>query len=77
MDSARRTELLTAAADSLERGEIPLMDGWLAENEVTSDECIAIANAMAVGCRVAAEGIAKPRSPAGQAVMETIARGVL
>lgn len=71
--SERRTELLEAAAEALESGDDPFSGRWLGEHDVTSDECVALASQMAIGCRVVAAGLSKPRSGAGLAVMEALA----
>jgi hypothetical protein len=69
----RRTELLLAAADALDAGEDPLSGGFLSEHDVTSDECIALARQLAIGARVVAAGLNKPRSPQGMGVMMAMA----
>jgi len=71
----RRTELLEAAASALEAGEDPFGGSWLGEHEVTSDECRALANQLAIGARVVAAGLDTPRSVEGQVVFMAIARG--
>ena len=72
----RRTELLMAAADALESGENPLSGGFLSEHDVTSDECLALADQLAIGARVVARGLSSPRSPQGMAVLLSMATDV-
>lgn len=71
---ARRTELLNAAADALDDGQIPLVDPFLSEHEVTLDECFSLAQQLAIGARLVAYGLEHPRSPEGQAVLMSMAR---
>lgn len=69
----RRTELLMAAADALESGDDPFSGAFLGEHEVTSDECINLAQQLAIGARVVARGLDSPRSPEGTATLMTMA----
>lgn len=71
----RRTRLLMAAAAALDDGQIPLMDPFLSDHEVTLDECFSLAEQLAIGARIVARGLADPRSEEGQVVFLTIARG--
>jgi hypothetical protein len=72
--TTRRTQLLTAAAAALEDGQIPLMNPFLSEYEVTADECFSLAEQLAIGARVVAYGLENPRSPEGLAVLMSMAR---
>lgn len=69
----RRTVLLTAAANALDKGEVPLSDHFLRENDVTSYECIMLAQQLAIGARIVARGLSDPRSPQGTVVFMTMA----
>lgn len=71
----RRTEILLAAASALEAGEDPFSAAFLGEHEVTADECRALAQQLAIGARVVAYGLDKPRSEQGVAVFLTLASG--
>lgn len=46
--SNRVTELLVAAADAFLDGSNPFADNWLAENEVTFNECMDLSDAIGV-----------------------------
>lgn len=72
----RRTELLEAAADALEDGRDPLTQSFLAEHDVTMEECHALAEQMAIGARLVACGLDNPRTTEGQAVMMALVRGL-
>jgi hypothetical protein len=61
--------LLRKAADALEKGESPFYSGFLTENDVTADQCMALAMNLALGARVVAAALDKPASPAGLVVM--------
>jgi hypothetical protein len=64
--------LLRAAADALDDGQIPLMNPFLSEHEVTLDQCMSLA----IGARIVAAGIENPRSPQGIAMLMTMAAGL-
>lgn len=49
---SRATELLDAAADELERGSDPFHHAWLAEHDVTLDECMDLAEGLATAARI-------------------------
>jgi hypothetical protein len=68
--------LLTAAAEALDAGVDPFRNGFLTDNEVTIDECMSLAQQLAIGARVVAKGLDTPRSAEGIAVFSTLARGV-
>lgn len=72
----RRTELLNKAAEALENGENPLAEGFLADHEVTFDECMNLAQQLAIGARLVAYGMEHPREPEGQAVLLSMARNL-
>ena len=67
-------ELLRSAADALDDGQIPLMNPFLAEHDVTLDQCMSLAEQLAIGARIVAEGIEHPRSPEGLAMLMAMAR---
>lgn len=48
---SRNLELMEMAALALENGQDPLDHGFLAEHNVTLDECYNLADAMAAGLR--------------------------
>jgi hypothetical protein len=72
--AARRTELLMAAAATLDDGGIPLMDPFLSAHGVTLDECFDLAEQLAIGARVVAWGLAHPQSDEARAVLLAVAR---
>jgi hypothetical protein len=49
---SRESELLKIAADRLEDGRDPLAGAFLAEQQVTYDECLDLAGALATGARL-------------------------
>jgi hypothetical protein len=66
-------ELLREAADALDEGTDPFSTGWLSEHEVTFDQCMNLAKQLAIGARIIARGIERPRSPQGVAMLLTMA----
>lgn len=70
---ASSTELLRLAAEALDRGEDPFGTGFLAENDVTSEQCTALCRQLAIGARIVAEGIERPRSEQGIGMMMSLA----
>jgi hypothetical protein len=50
--SSRHADLLEALADGLERGEAPLNETFLIEHEVTSTECLDLADSLEMGARL-------------------------
>ena len=58
---SRSSELLTAAADALEDGQIPLMNPFLSEHDVTFDECMDMADSLALGARIVAWALENPK----------------
>ena len=54
-----------AAADALDNGDDPFSGAFLGEHDVTSDECINLAQQLAIGARVVARGLGSPRSSEG------------
>jgi hypothetical protein len=69
-------DLLRAAADALDEGQIPLMNPFLSEHEVTLDQCMSLAEQLAIGARIVAAGIESPQSPQGIAMLMTMAAGL-
>ena len=69
-------DLLRAAADALDDGRDPLTNPFLADNDVTLDQCYSLAEQLAIGARIVAEGIEKPRSLAGQAMLMSMVRSL-
>lgn len=67
------SELLRLAADALEDGENPFSMAFLSRNDVTFDQCQNLAQQLAIGARMFATAITKPRSPAGTAMLIAIA----
>jgi hypothetical protein len=61
---SRMPDLLRKAADALDDGQIPLMNPFLADNDVTFTECMDMADLMAVGARVVAWALDNPRHAA-------------
>jgi hypothetical protein len=68
------SELLRAAAEALDEGTDPLCQSFLSEHEVTFDQCMALAGQLAIGARMVARAIERPRSAEGLAMFATIAR---
>lgn len=68
--------LLRAAADALDDGQIPLMNPFLSEHDVTLDQCMSLAEQLAIGARMVAAAIEKPTSPQGVAMMLTLAESL-
>lgn len=62
-------ELLKTAADALEAGEDPFGNGFLLKHKVTADQCFSLASQLAIGARIVAEGMVKPRSLSGRAML--------
>jgi hypothetical protein len=58
---ARQAELLKAAAEALEDGRDPLHDPFLSDHDVSLDECIGLAEQMALGARFMAWVIENPQ----------------
>lgn len=69
----KSTELLRAAAEALDDGRDPLTLPFLSENEVTADQCFALANQLALGARMVAKALSQPRSDCGTAMFMLIA----
>jgi hypothetical protein len=67
--------LLRKAAKALDAGEDPFAGAWLRDNDVSFDQCMDLAEHLALGARIVARGIENPRSEEGQALVLTIARG--
>jgi hypothetical protein len=61
---SRMAQLLTKAADALEAGEDPFGFNFLSENDVTSTECLDMADKIAFGARVMAWVTENPRDAA-------------
>ena len=61
---SRQAELLRAAADGLDNGSQPFCDQFLGEHDVTSDECMEMAELMAEGARAVAWAMDHPREAA-------------
>ena len=66
---ATTAALLRLAAEALDDGRDPLANPFLSDNDVTLDQLLTMAEMLAVGARVVADGIENPRSPAGQAML--------
>jgi len=71
---SRSTDLLRKAAEALEDGRDPLANPFLSEHDVTLDECYSLAEQLAIGARLVAEGFDNPKSESGQAVLMSMAR---
>ena len=67
-------ELLRLAAEALDRGEDPFSPAFLGEHEVTFDQCMSLGKQLAIGARMVARAIERPRSEEGLAMFHTIAR---
>ena len=69
-------ELLRRAAAALDDGQIPLVNPFLSDNDVTLDQCFSLAEQLAIGARIVAAGIENPRSPQGVAMVMTMAESL-
>lgn len=69
-------ELLELAAEALEDGRDPLTNPFLSDNDVTLDQCYSLAQQLALGARIMAAGIRKPKSEQGMAMFMTMAAEV-
>jgi hypothetical protein len=67
-------DLLRRAADALDAGQIPLMNPFLSDNDVTFDQCMSLAQQLAIGARIVAEAIEHPKSECGRAMLSTLAK---
>ena len=70
---SRATDLLRAAALTLDTGEDPFTAAFLGENEVTLEEAIRLTHQLAIGARMVAHGLDKPRSQQGVAMIISMA----
>lgn len=70
---ASSSELLRLAAGMLEDGRDPLTTAFLSEHDVTFEQCMSLAEQLALGARIMAEAIERPRSTQGVALMMTLA----
>jgi len=61
---SRMSDLLRDAAEALDDGQIPLMNPFLSEHDVTFDECMDLAELLAVGAQVVAWAIDNPKAAA-------------
>lgn len=66
-------ELLRLAADALDDHQDPLAEPFLSKHEVTIDQVMSLAEQLAIGARIVAAGIEKPRSHQGIAMFMTMA----
>lgn len=66
-------ELLRLAADALDEKSDPFAESFLSEHGVTLDQVMSLAEQLAIGARIVAAGIEKPRSPQGVAMLLTMA----
>lgn len=76
----RAVQLLTLAADELARHNDPINPAWLAEHEVTLDECYALDEHLALGATLLAWLISHPkqaRAVARGAGMESVGSALL
>lgn len=70
----KSAELLRAAAESLDDHTSPFCDEFLTWHEVTLDQCMSLAEQLAIGARIVAYAIENPRSEEGMAMLQTMAR---
>lgn len=61
--------LLRKAAEAMDEGRNPFDAVFLRKNEVTLDQCLTLAEQLAIGARIVAAGIEAPHSHAGQAML--------
>jgi hypothetical protein len=61
---SRSSELLKLAAEALDNGDDPFHESFLCGNEVTLDECFALAGQLALGAQVMAWAIENPKKAA-------------
>lgn len=67
-------ELLRKAADALDDGIDPFSGSFLRENNVSSDQCGALTDMLAIGARMVADGIEEPNTMAGRLFLITLTR---
>lgn len=58
-------KLLRKAANALSEGNDPFAGSFLSENDVSFDQCMTLAEQLAIGARMVAHAIEHPKSPAG------------
>ena len=68
--------LLRKAAEVLDDGCDPMMNPFLADNDVSLDQLYSLAEHLAIGARLVAQGIERPSSPAGMAMLLLMAEGL-
>ena len=57
---SRATQILKDAADALEEGTDPFNPAWLAEHDVTFEECMNLGEELAMGARLLAWALDHP-----------------
>jgi hypothetical protein len=65
-------QLLREAAKVLDNHGDPLSEWFLSENEVTLDQAMALGTQLALGARIVAKALEKPRSQQGLAMFQTL-----
>lgn len=58
---SRHADLLDAVADELEEGKSPLNHTFLVEHDVTADECMDLADSLALSARLLVWAMRNPR----------------
>jgi len=61
---SRMPDLLREAADALDDGRIPLMNPFLSEHDVSFEECMNMADFLALGARLMAWVVENPKHAA-------------
>lgn len=72
---SRATDLLRDAAEALSDGIDPFGGDFLSEHDVTSAECMSLAEQLALGALIVARAYDSPKSEQGTALFLTIAEG--
>jgi hypothetical protein len=73
----KSSDLLREAAKALDDQRDPLLASFLSEHDVTLDECMNLAENLAIGARMAAYALDNPRTPLGRAYIAEIVAHVM
>lgn len=65
LNTTRSIALLEAAADALQDGTDPFNTNWLAEHDVTLDECFTLSEQFAAGATILAWAMKHPKQAQG------------
>ena len=71
---ASSSELLRLAADALDDSMDPFSPAFLGEHDMMSGQCAALGRQLAIGARMVAQAIERPKSHEGIAMLMTMTR---